>query len=373
MALRIDIKGHISDLKAKLGQARASVSKFGSMVGSKLVALASSFGATLLGMFAFRSLITHARGLINHLDKIGKASAALGVSTKVYQEMAFAAQLAGSSMEKFKLAMSAMGPFMLNAAAGGRTQAAVLERLNLNYKELSQLKPEEQFRAITAELDKVANATERVGLARAVFGRAGLDVLNMARNLETARNRLAGSIISEQDIAAAESFNDEMALLYKRFQALAVGSGAIRKLAEEMEYLNKQTKQYILHLLFIKTGIPQALEKLNFLITPEDQIIANENKGLTEKERKDRVKRREELKAAKDIKQVFDAMGGKGGGGDRERYDQFRRIGALGGFSGGGGQPTPVLSFLEQWGPLVRASVEDINRKTPDVDPGGRN
>jgi len=184
MALKIDIKGNISDMRAKLSQAGASVRKFGRVV--RVVAwraekrfqklgktinqsLKNSFGGigakaigAVGGFFAIRQVTSMAKALVDEMDKIGKASDRLGITAEAYQEMAFAAQLAGVSMERFTLAMSALGPFMLNAAKAGTKQARVLDVLKLGYKDLAALNPEGQFKAITKFLAWLGITTKRL-------------------------------------------------------------------------------------------------------------------------------------------------------------------------------------------------------------------
>jgi len=103
MALKIDIKGNVSDLRAKLGQANGALSGFASKVKAKFVAV----GAAIIAAFAFNKIKNSITGLIDEMDKIGKASDRIGITTKAYQEMSFAAELAGVTMERFTLAMSA--------------------------------------------------------------------------------------------------------------------------------------------------------------------------------------------------------------------------------------------------------------------------
>jgi hypothetical protein len=361
-------------LKAKLGRANAAVKNFGTSVMGQFRNIALSFA----GAFAVTNIIGKLRGLVDEMDKIGKAADKLGVSTKIYQEMALAAELSGVTMERFKLAMSAMGPFMLNAATGTAKYTAVLERLNLRYDDLAKLKPEQQFKRITGELDKVANATERVGLARAIFGRAGLEVLGMARNYELAREKLAGSIISRQDIAAAEKFNDELKIMEKRLKAMAANAGWVRKLANFLENVQspRGRKDIGENMVLRMLGLTNLNEYSKKVFNDFDQQMAAMNKqGVTTERQRDILrKQREEEAAGKNFKKIYESMTGanSAGGGTRERFDQFRRIGSLGGFGGGGVTEYPVLTFLEQWGPLVRASVEDIARKTPEPNEGGR-
>jgi len=61
-----------------------------------------------------------------------------------------------------------------------------------------------------------------------------------------------------------------------------------------------------------------------------------------------------------------------GGRKDRFRVDQLRSIGAAGPGPGGMGGPDPVTDAVAYWLPLVLSAAKDINRKTPEINDGGR-
>jgi hypothetical protein len=168
-----------------------------------------------------------------------------------------------------------------------------------------------------------------------------------------------------------------LALVEKKLQAIAVKSGFLRKLVEWLEKIqNPEGRKDIAEKLVLdKLGLGGLNEYAKKVLNPMEEQLADLNKTgvTTAKGREAMRKTREEQEAARSIKDVFDAMRGGGGGADRARFDQFRRIGSLGGFSGGAPAESPVLTFLQQWGPMVRDSVEAIDRKTPEPDAGGRN
>jgi hypothetical protein len=381
MALRIDIKGHISDLRAKLSQAGNALNKFSQSVKSKMAAVGTQVLASLAGAFALHSIKTQITSLIDEMDKIGKASDRLGVSTKAYQEMAFAAKLAGVTMERFTLAMSALGPFMLNAANGASRQAKALKVLNVDYAELSKMAPEKQFNTITKAIDELANATERVGISRLIFGRAGFEVLGMAANMEAAKKRIEDGIISEKDIRAAEDFNDTLAAMSTKLKAVAANSGALRAVAEILKNFEGGGAGALAQAARLDpvTGPFMALGGLigsNATIANLQKSTAEEIDKLNKGGPGDAARRAADRQAA-NVAEAFAASTGGGGMRERFRVDQLRRIGALPGAGPGTGDG-PILSMatnlekLVEIIPPIAQAATAINLKTPPPNKDGK-
>lgn len=393
MALKIDIKGQVSDLRAKIGQAASSVRRFGRLMRvvswraekrwqklGKTInkSLKESFGGigakafgAVGGFLAIRQITSMARNLVDEMDRIGKASDRLGITAEAYQEMAFAAKLAGVSMERFTLAMSALGPFMLNAAKAGTRQAKVLEVLNLKYKDLAKLDPEAQFKAITKAIDGISNATERVGVSRLIFGRAGFEVLGMARNYETAVNKIrsAGGIISSEDIKAAEQFNDQLALMISRLKASSTKSGLLAWLNDIAKTISEEG------LFDFSRPLSEGMltgEGLGG--SSEEAVAAAAGEKISKKMIDAARKTMEEGKLGESAAEAMAAGAEKVSGAvkkDQFRVDQLRRIGALPSAVTGGPRQ-PIVDVVEHWLPLVLEAAREINRKTPDVNQGGR-
>ena len=366
MALRIDIKGHINDLRAKLARAKSGIRNFASSVTARLGGVAAAFA----GAFAVHRIISGIRSLINEMDEIGKKSKALGVGVETFQEMSFAAKIAGVSMQQLSKGMGAMASFMLMAANNGKTQLAILDKLGLKYDDLAKMKPEEAFRRITKAIDEVGSAQERVGISKQIFGRAGVDLLNVARGYESAVQsiRNAGGIITEEDIRNAERFNDELALAGQKFKAGVAKSGFTTLLADLADRFNKEG-------LFdfdksLKRGV------LTPLADVADEINEKFGKAITPEEVAAKRKSAAETKAAKTLKQAFDEVSTSAKSAqkaDRLKVDQFRRIGATA--FGNQMANTSVearLMEMEMWMRLVAESTQGINRKTPEVNQGGK-
>jgi len=218
----------------------------------------------------------------------------------------------------------------------------------------------------------------------------------MARNYDEAVRKIreSGGIISSEDIKAAEKYNDQMALLEKRIKAASTKSGLLSWLNDVAKTLgdkglfdfNRGSKPgdkgrgFLGTLLF---GVP--LEQLarqassGGLLTGEglggssaEQVAEAFGEKITKKMVDDARKTQEEKKVGKSIAEELAAGAEKMSGRKEEfRVDQLRRIG--GGLGPGGTSgPDPVTDAVAYWLPLVLSAAQDINRKTPPINDGGR-
>lgn len=377
MALRIEIKGYISDLQAKLAQAKSSLRGFANSASVQI----GRIGAGFLAAFGVQALFRYLKDIGDQMDQVGKASARLGISTKAYQEMAFAAKLAGVSMDRFTLAMSALGPFMLNAANSSSRQAKALRLLNLEYSDLAKMSPEKQFNTITRAVDQLSNATERVGVSRLIFGRAGFEVLGMASNMEAAREKMKGALIGDDQIRAAEEFNDALALMDKQLRALIANFGIFKTASA---WLSRAQEEGIAGTLLRqayeaqKTMIFGPLKYLPTDILSNEGAAINKRFGGAESGPAQRAAQRKarENAAASSVADIFGEKGSSGGGSTNQIFsDALRRIGGMSSSSNVGGfanDPAYMTSeFLRQWLPVIAEVAKSIDKKTPSPNSKG--
>jgi hypothetical protein len=368
MALRIDIKGHITDLQAKLARAKSGIRNFASSVKSRLMGVASAFAAA----FVVHRIVSGIRSLMNEMDDLGKKSKALGVGVETFQEMTFAAKIAGVSVQALSKGMGAMSSFMLMAANSGKTQLAILNKLGLEYEDLARMKPEEAFRRITKAIDGVASAQERVGISKQIFGRAGVDLLNVARGYDEAVDliRSKGGIISEEDIQAAEKFNDAMATIWQTIKAGIGKSGLAQLLADFAQGVSDKG--------FIKTSNRLMYDLLSFGATSdtgEEEIRKRFGGTIKKTDVATAAKAEAEKNAAKTLKESFDEVTNSAKAGAKAasiKIDQFRRIGATSFGNGGMGDMSKADADQTRWLRIVAENTRNINRKTPEVNDGGK-
>ncbi|GGA47266.1 hypothetical protein [Pelagibacterium lentulum] len=196
-------------------------------IASRFSATASIFsrtnllmGATVIGIggvtFAFTKMLGVAREAISEFDKLGKSARTVGLDTDLYQSLGFAALEEGvdgldGALEQFTVRVGAL-------RNGQGELATFLDKTNKSLLEQLQLATtqEERLRLIA---DAVANATsaeEKATIARAAFGRSGMDMVRILKDgadgLDdfTKRAREMGIVVDREVIARAEEMNNEL-------------------------------------------------------------------------------------------------------------------------------------------------------------------
>ena len=188
-------------------QFRSSVLSLRGAVG----VLAGSAG---LGLIIKRSLDT--------ADSIAKTADAVGISTAALQELRFAADLSGVSIDGLDKALkfatksigelrtrtsseltTALKDFDAQLLSNIKNAGSVEEALNLTFKRMGELE----------------DATKKAAVAKAVFGRAGIDLVNIVRGgagaLEEMRREAQrlGIVIDDDLLRKAERAKDSLTIL----------------------------------------------------------------------------------------------------------------------------------------------------------------
>ena len=194
---------------------------------------------TMMGIFAgfsIRGVFRQFSRLMDQLDEIGKKSAQLGVTTKQFQQLDFAAGQMGATTRDVETAISRMSRTLSDAERGQARANDALDQLNISYQDLIGLDIVDQFQLIGDSVNRVTNQQRRLNLAQEFFGRSGRVILDMSSNYEELAKQAESVVIGEEHIKAAEDYNDAIDRMGKRLRALAVETGAVRGIAEAADY-----------------------------------------------------------------------------------------------------------------------------------------
>ncbi len=191
---------------------------------SRLGMLASVAGIALLA----RSMKRGTENAIAYADNIKKTADAAGLSTDALQELRFAADKAGVGTEAFDKAVK----FLTKSVGELRTR--ISSELSTALKDydselLNAIKTAEDqeavFLLVIRAIEKETDATKRAALAKAAFGRAGLDMVNIANGVAGAleRDRKAardtGAVLEGALLDGAVNAKDELTELEKQIEA----------------------------------------------------------------------------------------------------------------------------------------------------------
>lgn len=179
-----------------------------------------------LGIFKGWELI---KATAQQMDDLGDSAARLGLSVKAFQELRYATELTGSSMESLAGSLTKMNIQLAEAASTGKGGAFdALKKLGLDAKTLVEAAPDQAFLKIAAALAEVQNPAERAGMAVDIFGKSATEILNTlsagGKTLEDLRkefNALGGGL-SQLDVDKAGALNDSFFRLSTVFDAAKV-------------------------------------------------------------------------------------------------------------------------------------------------------
>jgi len=149
-------------------------------------------------------------------DNVAKTADKLGFSIAALQELRYAAERSGVSVESFDSSMLAMSKRLGEAAQGSGAAKKALEQLGLSAKALIELEPDQALAAIADKMKDIKNPAERAALASALFSRAGVGMVNMLKDgsdgLDALREsaRRTGYVLSDQAARDAEVFKDQL-------------------------------------------------------------------------------------------------------------------------------------------------------------------
>ena len=159
---------------------------------------------------------------IDAADSIAKTADAIGISTDALQELRFAADLSGVSVESLdkalKFATKAIGELRTRTSSELTTALKDFDaQLLRNIRSAGSV--EEAINLVFRRMGEMEDATKKAALAKSVFGRAGIDLVNIVRGeagaLEEMRQhaRDLGIVLDEELLRNAEKTKDQLTVL----------------------------------------------------------------------------------------------------------------------------------------------------------------
>ena len=128
---------------------------------------------------AFAKAIAGVKDQMAELDKLGKTASKLGVGVQELERLRYAASLAGVEAAAFDKSLEKMARGVSEAAHGTGTAKLALDDLGISAAELMKQSPDQQMLTLANAIKKVKNPAEKARVAYQIFGRAGVDMINM--------------------------------------------------------------------------------------------------------------------------------------------------------------------------------------------------
>ncbi len=273
------------------------IGDIGSVVGGAITIIAGLAAAVAAVGVAIGALVFSTASASADLVDL---SAKTGLTTTQLQEMAYVGEQLGTSQETISGSLGRLTRSMsgaqdqwedyaeaqAEAAAEGKEfdgqlgdTAAAFERLGISVTDSSgQLRDRQDvFNEIITALGGVSNEAERDALAMSIFGKSALELNPLIKAGAEEMARLAkeahevGAVMSEEDVAAMEAFDDTVASIKAGFK------GVMGTLAVEFLPLFKQVAD-ALQTLFkseeFKAGVQEFISLLRPIITAIGDVVA---------------------------------------------------------------------------------------------------
>ena len=204
-------------------------------------------GGVVAGVAAAGGLALLVKRSIDAADAIAKTADAIGISTDALQELRFAADLSGVSVESLdkalKFATKAIGELRTRTSSELTTALKDFDaQLLRNIRSAGSV--EEAIELVFRRMGEMEDATKKAALAKSVFGRAGSGLVNIVRGeagaLDAMRQqaRDLGIVLDEELLRNAEKAKDQLTVLGTVLsanlnKAILEHAGAIGTLAEQ--------------------------------------------------------------------------------------------------------------------------------------------
>ena len=166
------------------------------------------------------------RGFANYADSFDKMSQRVGVSTESLSELAYAANLSGTSIERVEESFKGLSQKIVEAVDKGGDAESLFSSIGLSARDLAASSPEEQFYKVADALAKIDDPTRRAAVAMQIFGESGRELLPLlsggSAGLEEMRSeaRELGATVSTSAASMGAQFNDSLARVQTIFQGL---------------------------------------------------------------------------------------------------------------------------------------------------------
>lgn len=225
-------KTAIRSLQSSLDRVRGSVFSLTSAVG--ILAGGAGFGAL-------------ARGALDTVDALAKASRRIGTTTEDLAGLSLAARLGGIDQQILVKGLEGLAKRSSEAAIGIGTGKRALDELNISAQEFNSLPMSDRVAILADRFSTMTNEADRVRLAMDLFGRSGVEMINMleggSAGIRQARKDAEdlGLTIDKTRASAIESFNDSVTKLQDAIKGAFIQ--AMGDAAPQMEVLSNQIRE----------------------------------------------------------------------------------------------------------------------------------
>ena len=177
--------------------------------------LVSGIGSRLGGYLGVGFLAHQAMGIIRYADTVDDMSKKLGIGTDQFQELQYAAQKTGASVESFTSALRTLIKTQQDAITGGAGSEAFkpFATLGLSFTELERLSPDQLLYRVGDAFRNGSQEGRDLDAVITLLGRGAMDLMGALkeglRDLGKEAHRL-GQVMDEGIVAQLGAANDQL-------------------------------------------------------------------------------------------------------------------------------------------------------------------
>jgi hypothetical protein len=204
--------------KSLLSFEKSAKSLQGGMSGLQKVMAAVAVGA--FGAFIKKS--------INAGDEIAKTSKRLGIAADAYQELSYAAGLAGISQEEFDKSLEQFNKRMGDFSGNTTEAQKALGQLGISFDQLKGQSPDKQIKLIADGFQRLGVTQETATISTDLFGKAGQKMIGLLIEGSSGLNKYAeearrlGFVLGTDVLDASEQANDEFDRIGKALKVAGI-------------------------------------------------------------------------------------------------------------------------------------------------------
>jgi hypothetical protein len=170
--------------------------------------IAKSVGGVLAATFTVGAVVDFAKDIVALGGTLTDLSNRTKINVESLQEIKFAVEQNGSTIEAFSSATDQMNNKLVEGSKG---TTAALKSLGLSLANLRQQSPEEAFTTLADRIKEIPHPMRQTQLAMELFGKSGVELLPAIREgfselRQTARD--TGQVISAENVKALDDFGD---------------------------------------------------------------------------------------------------------------------------------------------------------------------
>ena len=214
---------------------RAGVNKLGPAFTRMGIAATAAAGA--LGYLVKKQMTV--------IDRIGKVSKQIGISTEELSQLQHAAQLSGVETERFVKGLQTLQKRVGQTTMVLGEGARALEMVGISAKKFQTLDTAKQFRVAADAIAKLKTSAEQAAVANDLFGRSGIELLPMLQQGGAAIKRMQeeadrlGLTVGEDMAKKVQDANDAITNMK------AAAGGFVRTLAGQLSPSIKVAADYL--------------------------------------------------------------------------------------------------------------------------------